>query len=371
MQSRLIFAITALTIISCSAVFAADHRDGPLAISDPAADLNDVYAFVNPNDPDEVILAATFMPFAGSHATFSDAVDYHFNLQGMTSGEKPLTIKCSFKNGDEIKCKGKKIKVKGDINEIATGKGTRVFAGLRDDPFYFDGAAFGATVATLTPQFSDPGTDTFEGANVLAIVLGIESDRLSKHGDETVFKFYASTHRKDGGDDDDDDDDDDGNDECESDDDDDDRSYYRGSDRQIDRTGRPAINTALIDLLASTGLKDQYNQAEDIDSWAPLFEMEIANNLAALDTLDGVVGNNLLPPMVLASVLVDDRLIIDVSIPECDAYLAVELGVPQCGGRTLERDVIDDTFGAVVGPGVSDFVPNTNNFLDEFPFMGE
>ena len=98
---------------------------------------------------------------------------------------------------------------------------------------------------------------------------------------------------------------------------------------------------------------------------------QIAANLAALDTLDGVVGNNLLPPLMLASVLVDDRLLIDLSNPVCDAYLAVELGVPQCGGRTLARDVIDDTFGAVVGPGVSDFVGNTSIFLDEFPFLGE
>jgi hypothetical protein len=75
--------------------------------------------------------------------------------------------------------------------------------------------------------------------------------------------------------------------------------------------------------------------------------------------------------VVLASVLVDDRLLVDVSKPDCDAYLAVELSVPQCGGRTLSRDVIDDTFGAVVGPGVSDFVGNDSTFLADFPFLGQ
>ena len=70
--------------------------------------------------------------------------------------------------------------------------------------------------------------------------------------------------------------------------------------------------------------------------------------------------------------LVDDRLIIDVSKPACNEYLAVELGVAgKCGGRTLARDVIDDTFGAVVGPGVSDNVANDSTFLAAFPFLGE
>lgn len=73
---------------------------------------------------------------------------------------------------------------------------------------------------------------------------------------------------------------------------------------------------------------------------------------------------------MLASVLVDDRLIIDTSKAQCDAYLAVELGVPQCGGRTLVRDVIDDSLGAIVGPGVSDNVANDSVFLGDFPFLG-
>ena len=72
----------------------------------------------------------------------------------------------------------------------------------------------------------------------------------------------------------------------------------------------------------------------------------------------------------MASVLVDDRLIVDTSKSTCDAYLAVELGLPSCGGRTLARDVIDDSLGAIVGPGVSDNVGNDSVFLTDFPFVG-
>jgi len=141
---------------------------------------------------------------------------------------------------------------------------------------------------------------------------------------------------------------------------------------QIDRNGRPAINTALINLVPATGtaLKDAYNRAEGLANWTQ-FTSEIQSNLAALDTLDGR-ANAVLPAAALAGVLVDDRLIINTSIAACDEYLAVELGVAgKCGGRTLARDVIDDTLGAVVGPGVSDFVANDSVFLTDFPFLSE
>ena len=141
---------------------------------------------------------------------------------------------------------------------------------------------------------------------------------------------------------------------------------------QIDREGRPAINTATINLVPSTGtaLKDAYNRAEGLANWTQ-FTGEMTANLAALDTLDGR-ANALLPPAQFAALLVDDRLVIDVSKPACDEYLAVELGVAgKCGGRTFNRDVIDDTLGAAVGPGVSDNVPNDNSSLADFPFVGE
>ena len=43
---------------------------------------------------------------------------------------------------------------------------------------------------------------------------------------------------------------------------------------------------------------------------------------------------------------------------------------PGCGGRTLARDVIDDSLGAIVGPGVRDNVSNDSVFLSDFPFLG-
>jgi hypothetical protein len=53
------------------AVQAADHRDSPLMGQDPAADINDVFVFVNPNDPTKVVFAfiGTSHPLPGEPGT--------------------------------------------------------------------------------------------------------------------------------------------------------------------------------------------------------------------------------------------------------------------------------------------------------------
>lgn len=333
----------ALALTLASPTRAADHLDAPVVRTDPAADVNDVYAFVNPNDPGELILAATFIPLAGPGTRFSNAVEYRFHIDNGIAGDETL-VRCTFRKMGRVACNGNNgLQAHGSIGAIARGQHMRAFAGLRDDPFFFDLAAFNTTRDTLTPAFSNPGLNFFAGLDSMAIVLGIRSERVTRKGAASVLKVYASTARI--------------------------ADPYLDTRVQIDRMGRPAINTALIDLLASTGKKDAYNASANPADWAGQFEAEMAANLAALDTLDGVTGNALLPAATLASVLVDDRLVVDASIPACDAYLAVELGVPQCGGRTLARDVMDDTLGAVVGPGVSDFVGNDSAFLDDFPFL--
>ena len=53
------FAIAALLAIPART---ADHRDAPGVNEDPRADINDIYAFVNPNSGN-VVLAMTVNPF--------------------------------------------------------------------------------------------------------------------------------------------------------------------------------------------------------------------------------------------------------------------------------------------------------------------
>lgn len=471
--------LSALCLLIAGAAHAADHRDSPLTTADPSADLNDVYLFMNPNNPDELVTAQTVVPFANFNSRFSDAVEYRLHID---SAAVNLRIDCRFsEQGNRVSCNGPNgLAASGGIERTIQGTGMRVWAGLRDDPFFFDLPAFNRTRATLQPSFTAPGVNSFTG-NTLALVIAIDRTRLYNAGANTVLKVWSSTNRvgetgisagftgfwydrakpghgahievlapatpggpdriaaawyvynafgqqrwivgegtisgniatipaafyTDGG------------------------LFppnfnprdvqtrpfgvlrftfsscntgslaYTGANPaefgsmegnvtltrltqikdlpctfysagQVDRNGRPGVNTVAINVLPNTGtaLKDAYNRASDPATWAPLFQAEMQANLAALDTLDGIVGNALLPPATLAGVLVDDRLIIDTSKPNCDAYLAVELGLPSCGGRTLARDVIDDSLGAIVGPGVSDNVANDSVFLGDFPFLG-
>lgn len=467
-----------LLCLCCGTALAADHRDSPISTGDPAADINDVYAFMNPNDPNEVILANTILPFANYNSRFSDAVEYNFHID---NGAGDVVVSCRFLDqSNRVSCTGPNgLAASGGIERTVVGSGMRVWAGLRDDPFFFDLAAFQRTRTTLAPAFTNPGVNAFTG-NTLALVVAIDRSRLTNGGANPLLKVWGSTRRVGetgispgftglwfdaskpgygahievlapataGGPD---------------------RvamAWYvynaTGEQRwivgegtingdtatipaavytsgglfppnfnpsqvstrafgritfrfsscnnavvtwsgapaefgtnegnvaltrltqikdqpctfytagQVDRMGRPGINTVLINVLPNTGtaLKDAYNRAADRSTWAGLFQGEMQSNLAALDTLDGSTGNALLPAATLASVLVDDRLLIDTSKPQCDAYLAVELGAPGCGGRTLARDVIDDSLGAIVGPGVSDNVPNDSVFLSDFPFLG-
>ncbi|MEP7123480.1 MAG: DUF4331 family protein [Byssovorax sp.] len=151
---------------------------------------------------------------------------------------------------------------------------------------------------------------------------------------------------------------------------------------QIDRFGRPAINTALnhtFDVDPAKGMaKDKYNQQSDPATWGTSGP-EFAKNLAILDGLDTNCGNQLLATVVpmgmpipatryatLAGALADDRVYLDLSAAACTTYLAVEANATgllpnmDCGGRKLDYDVIDASYSALaagafsgVGDGVS------------------
>lgn len=156
---------------------------------------------------------------------------------------------------------------------------------------------------------------------------------------------------------------------------------------QLDRMGRPAINTALI----LSEHKDLYNSASQ-DRGA-FFVPEMAALLEVIDGLDGDLTNGLAslfgdtPDFVaLADFLSADVLLFNAGINNCeDGYLAAEvtalLGGEQvaCGGRTLAQDVMDLTLQVLVDVSfvngndftvVSDAVnENDLSFSSDFPYL--
>ena len=140
---------------------------------------------------------------------------------------------------------------------------------------------------------------------------------------------------------------------------------------QIDRNGRPAVNTAAYETFIADGDRDTaraaYNGDADPANWGN-YVAGIASTIAILDSLDAVCGNQ--PGFgalgnpgygTMATVLAHDWLLIDASSTECDAYLGVEaslLGlVPagKCGGRTPSMDVVETSYSVLSGVGLAGF----------------
>src|SRR5438876_543699 len=66
----------------------------------------------------------------------------------------------------------------GETPITASRHGMTVFAGVRDDPFFFDLVQFKHIIAGEATSFRNPGIDTFAGTNVLAIVVELPSAQL-------------------------------------------------------------------------------------------------------------------------------------------------------------------------------------------------
>lgn len=229
-------ACLATAVIHPRLAQSADHRDAPATTADPAADINDVYAFLDkPGDAaTKVVLAMTVFPAAPAGAKFSDTVQYVLHT---SSGAKfgaatsDLDIICQFDATQKASCwAGADEFVTGDASQAAgitskSGK-LKVFAGLRADPFFFNLAGFQDAVAAVdkaapTLNFNDAGCpgvapavatalqnklkgnpdaaapgpeDFFAKLNGLAIVVELEKGLATKGG--PVISVWGSTHRK-------------------------------------------------------------------------------------------------------------------------------------------------------------------------------
>jgi hypothetical protein len=67
---------------------------------------------------------------------------------------------------------------RGAEAQVFSRRGISVFAGVRDDPFFFDLARFNQVVSGAASGFNNPGTDTFAGFNVLALAIELPTELL-------------------------------------------------------------------------------------------------------------------------------------------------------------------------------------------------
>jgi hypothetical protein len=195
--------MAALVLVS-SAGMASDHVDGLKTAIDNAADLTDLYTFVSPKDSTKLVLVLNVHGTASRSSRFSNAVDYKFRIRpvdpatllpvGGAKAEKSVT--CAFSGGipfvdanQHATCVldfgATKETVTFDTRSdkfTAGGSGqhgsTKVFAGVRSDSWFLDGAKTIKYVFTNDPVPPEPGKNLLQGQNVLSIVVEADKARF-------------------------------------------------------------------------------------------------------------------------------------------------------------------------------------------------
>jgi hypothetical protein len=344
----------------------SDHISGPRALADPIADITDVYAFPSPESSKRLVLVMNTLPMAKPSDLFSAGLLYRFRLRALTPpasdalgwqfvpGNEEVVLDCVFdapehvsdpmagqpdheQHGSCVTPGGERVSFRVNDEEGGVGRGVRVFAGVRWDPFIMDARAALATIATRKLAFTDAGSIFLDGKNVLSIVVEIDYGFLPGW---TLVGVVAET-------------------------------LTRGEfNVRIERVGRPEVKNMMLApkefdrVNRDLEIRDLYNMEDAFhlgDSYAGAFRARLDANLAFWDGLDGKQdwpmgedGSHPLTELVLA-----DYLVVDVTKPyvESGSFLEVELsarrGEPHvtCGGRTLNDDVMDTIFTQLVNAG--------------------
>jgi hypothetical protein len=212
MKKRKIFIITLLCLVIAAAgiVYAADHIDSPTVTNKPT-DITDVYVF-RAQDPNNMVFVANtqglLSPGATTDAKFDENTLIEFNIDNTGDNVEDLVIQCIAKNG-KMKVYGPALpKVTGTTSYLNVNKlsaqvditkygqdaqvgigdnGVKVFAGPRDDPFYFDLVQFRKVISGQASSFNNPGTDTFAGTNVMGVVVEVPKSLLGSNGTINVW----------------------------------------------------------------------------------------------------------------------------------------------------------------------------------------
>lgn len=354
-----IFAAVAMfaTLLPNIGSRAADHLDAP-GLTPPggeaAADIADLYAFAG----SETTTAIAFtLPALSADAVFGSDLLYEVKVD--TDGDAVEDESYEFTFSD-VRDNGAQFLVaqhatgdaaadgsaNGDLvafgqvgKELTLNNGGTLWAGYRSDPFFFDLLGFQGTVeAADNDRMLNDGNenDFFLPLDVLSVVMEIPDY-------DGPISIWATTSDADGA--------------------------------QIDRMGRPAINTVVNSkTFGDETDKNVFNQSEPADDVANFTDKVVAvlQGLSALDT-EGAYADD--QAEALAGVLLPDVLPFDKegALP------------PPLNGRGLADDVIDTELIVITGGdplglfddrdemgGVNtDGVGAHDDYLDVFPFLGE
>ena len=390
-------ALLAILVAIPGGVFlqAADHRDAPLIDEDPSADINDVFVFLNPNDPTKVIFAMTVNGFAvpavRSSYSFAPEALYQFKIDNTGSAREALVIQATFDGFESLRdprCPApaggqfvtiigptkpvnvgadnqlvkKGPKVEGCTNTVLSGDGIRAFAALSDDPFVVDIGQFNRILGGTQDVFRQngafrgrplhadgtSGVNGFGGFNVsglvvevpLAMIQGSANRAGTYLANNTTIGVWGTTGR------------------TKMRKRHDERENDNGPFIQVQRMGHQLFKTVFL----PTAVKDAFNAstpAEDARRVAQFIPDALTSNdpngntIAARAALITALGFNGLPggaPLLLGPTFTntDKELLRHVLIPDVLRFNlaapATDVGVASNGlqnGRRFGDDVVD------------------------------
>ena len=206
--AAVIVALFGGLFFSFHTVRAADHGDSPTASNDAAADLNDVFLFLDPNDNSRVILEMTMHGFIvpseavnmgifdpklvyrvlieGTGDAIPDAkIDITFAPRTTTSAGQVATVRMDqgatkvFEFNAPASNPSLNVAPPPQLVTTDSSSGVSFFAGEVDDPFFFDIPAFSRFTAAVRAGTPNPaaafirGRDSFAGYNTMSIALSI------------------------------------------------------------------------------------------------------------------------------------------------------------------------------------------------------
>jgi len=216
MKKWIAIAIITAVLAGGAVIFAADHLDAP-AVKGQSTDITDLYVF-QAQDPNNLVFVGNtqglLAPAATGSAQFDPNTLIEFKIDNNNDNVEDLVIQAIYKDGKmnfygpvAPAKKGTVTQVEGSVSAsvattaygssavIGTGNGgMKVFAGPRDDPFFFDLDQFKAIIAGTATSFNNPGKDSFAGTNVLSVVVEVPKAMLNASSGK--INVWLTTNKK-------------------------------------------------------------------------------------------------------------------------------------------------------------------------------
>lgn len=367
---------------------ASDHIDSPNIAQDRGSDIADMWAFLDPNDNSQVVLATSTQGFivSGEHfgmVIFDSNIRYRFEIENTGDAAPDLfvdvtytpglgrlttqtaTISLSDKAGNTLFNFQGPTTIATQIPQphpappfkvtVDSASGAKFFGGAADDPFFLDDTGANNFVASSLLHPGNPnrsllgfrhGRDTYAGFNSMLTVVSVPAHFL-RGASTSVIGINNLTQRLST------------------------QKISNGTQTgvgtkwvNVDREGNPLVNNGLI----PAERKNEYNGASTQDDANGVFRDDIIKDLQNFGTDAAHIA------LILAMIQENgDILRLDLDVPNSGPQGGnnPDGGFGNLGGRRLVDDVVDATFTLINNDQpLTDFVDaNEVTFLDNFPFV--